>query len=142
MNIAYSNIERANVTTTVNQNIYSYADQSLLISYGFAVLASAIAVLLGGYSLYQSGVSHDSSPSTFASTMQNPVVRIPYLNFHARFPTNKTISRWRVSGDSINISMITYTYVEVGYFCSRKARRSTFVRYDYRTMVSVISTRL
>ena len=73
----YSNTELANVTTITNLNVYSYAERDLLLSYGIALLASAVAVLLGGYSLYRNGVSHDSSPSTFASTMQSLEVRRP-----------------------------------------------------------------
>lgn len=62
------------VTTTVPVNRYQYAADDLWLAYGISAFFTAVSVALGLWALYDNGVSHNMSFSSFMATTRNPTL--------------------------------------------------------------------
>lgn len=60
------------IITSDTDNFYEYHPLWLFISYGVALLFSAIATAIGFYALYVNGTSHSNSFSAIVATTRNP----------------------------------------------------------------------
>ncbi|KAK3988799.1 hypothetical protein QBC44DRAFT_397347 [Cladorrhinum sp. PSN332] len=66
------NSRTANVTISSQANVYSYGSRNLIITYAVTCSMALAAVIIGLFSLFRNGVSHEIGFLTFLLTTRNP----------------------------------------------------------------------
>ena len=95
--LLYAAATNSTCHATLTHNVYRYNARTLIIVYSVTVVIALIMATLGGFSLVQNGVAHDTSFSTLVATTRNP--RLDHLFSGAclgRTPLRKDLGKTKL----------------------------------------------
>lgn len=116
--LIYSAAMNSTCHSTRFHNVYRYNARTLVIVYCTAIAIALLMAALGGVSLVQNGVAHDTSFSTMVATTRNP--RLDYLFTGAclgRIPLRKELGKTKMMfGEQVKGAMYEEGRVEHAAF--------------------------